>query len=1002
MPDKFCSVCKLPLVLKDNLWLCPNHGKVPFENPFISKRLFISYGHDEHVSLADRINRDLLARGHQTWFDKDRLKAGNYWEIKIEEGLDWLTVDKQNSAIILLLTPHSVRRPDGYCLNEIARALSRGINIIPLMVVDSEPPLSICRIQWLDMRECIPINEKEFFYLPRFERLLAAIEENRLDFDGIQQRLIKVLQPLEFDAEINSHFPKFIGRQWVFDKINEWLRNGSPEERIFWIIGTPGIGKTAVSAILSAHFREIAAMHLCKFGHAYKGDPRRVVTSLAYQLSTQLPEYESQLARMRDLEELVKSDASTIFDSLLVQPLTKINPPDRLFIILIDALDEAIVDTRNKYNILASFIATQFPKTPNWVRLIITSRPESEVMAPLQGITPYILEKEIKHNSNDIRNYLHRELANLLMGRSDIEIIINRIIKKSEGIFLYIEHICNDLIKGSLSLDNLEKFPRGLGEVFLHFFDRLVWVDSNNPFPDYERYRREYRPALRAILSAYAPLPITLLQHILKKQSDEILDFIRSLGSMFPVSNENGINFIKPYHKLIFEWLTDEKSAGEYFISIDEGHFILTDALWTEFSNHPKKKMSEYCYHFLPLHLKDTERWDDLLEVINSPYMRLIKRWIEEGEGDVGIECLEGVCKYMVQNGKDPGILAALASQLAQLYSLRADYLRSEFWLKQSLKNSSFFRGRRIRAIAFHELGSLSLYKHDYKSSSRYFHRALRLCTLGLKQYHDEAASNLIGMATVAKEKDDHLKILSIASRAIKKAIKGKDINRIVEGERLKGIAYKSLGDFDKAKEHLMISLTMSELIKSRRERYRTLLVLGYLEYNISILNNTPTHIASQLFEEALDGAKYLNDFFHYIEAMLSIGWLKLIENRRNVAEQFFTEVKEKLKIDEHPELMSVLLLGFSAVDHSHGETENAKKAYQNVIDFCKLYQLNSSLYRALIGLGSINYHENKSADAEKLWSKAIKIAGGISRNKLDLAKASIEICKKDSFAIPR
>ncbi|OPZ58724.1 MAG: hypothetical protein BWY86_01418 [Candidatus Aminicenantes bacterium ADurb.Bin508] len=48
------------------------------------------------------------------------------------------------------------------------------------MVVESEPPLSICRIQWLDMRECIPIHEKEALYASRYERLLAALEEENL------------------------------------------------------------------------------------------------------------------------------------------------------------------------------------------------------------------------------------------------------------------------------------------------------------------------------------------------------------------------------------------------------------------------------------------------------------------------------------------------------------------------------------------------------------------------------------------------------------------------------------------------------------------------------------------------------------------------------------------------------------------------------------------------------------------------------------------------------
>jgi hypothetical protein len=137
------------------------------EKPFVTQRIFLSYGHDEHVSLAIHLRDDLRDRKHTVWFDEERLLPGHDWEAFIEKGLEHLAADKANAAVILLLTPHSVRRPDGYCLNEVARALGRGLRIIPLMVVESEPPLSICRIQWLDMRQCLPIHEKEAFYRRR-------------------------------------------------------------------------------------------------------------------------------------------------------------------------------------------------------------------------------------------------------------------------------------------------------------------------------------------------------------------------------------------------------------------------------------------------------------------------------------------------------------------------------------------------------------------------------------------------------------------------------------------------------------------------------------------------------------------------------------------------------------------------------------------------------------------------------------------------------------------
>ena len=49
----------------------------------------------------------------------------------LKKGLEDLVMDKSNAEVLLLLTPHAVRRPDGYCLNEVARALNHGLQIIP-------------------------------------------------------------------------------------------------------------------------------------------------------------------------------------------------------------------------------------------------------------------------------------------------------------------------------------------------------------------------------------------------------------------------------------------------------------------------------------------------------------------------------------------------------------------------------------------------------------------------------------------------------------------------------------------------------------------------------------------------------------------------------------------------------------------------------------------------------------------------------------------------------
>ena len=108
------------------------------------KRIFLSYGRDEYVADADRIHKDLAERGHDVWFDLERVYAGRDWEAAIERGL------RECDLMVLLMTPHSVRRrdardptsTDGYCLNEIAAALRRNKLIIPVLLVSLEPDAS--------------------------------------------------------------------------------------------------------------------------------------------------------------------------------------------------------------------------------------------------------------------------------------------------------------------------------------------------------------------------------------------------------------------------------------------------------------------------------------------------------------------------------------------------------------------------------------------------------------------------------------------------------------------------------------------------------------------------------------------------------------------------------------------------------------------------------------------------------------------------------------------
>lgn len=136
----------------------------PEDVPRTKRKIFLSYGRDEYSRDALRVKAGLEARGHEVWFDVERLREGRDWEAWIEQGL------QQCDLLVLLMTPYSVRRrdrrdprsQDGYCLNEIAAALLRNKLIIPVLLVSLEPDgprlLSAVSSTWTCVTRSLPPN----------------------------------------------------------------------------------------------------------------------------------------------------------------------------------------------------------------------------------------------------------------------------------------------------------------------------------------------------------------------------------------------------------------------------------------------------------------------------------------------------------------------------------------------------------------------------------------------------------------------------------------------------------------------------------------------------------------------------------------------------------------------------------------------------------------------------------------------------------------------------
>ena len=361
---------------------------------------------------------------------------------------------------------------------------------------------------------------------------------------------------------------------------------------------------------------EIVAVHFCRFGHSQKADPRRCVMSIAYQLSTQLPEFEARLTSLRLQDILEGANARTLFDRLIVQPLSDNFPdPGRIVVVLIDALDEATQDGTNQ---LALFLAAEFSKTPVWLRLIITSRPDPEVMYPLQGLAAHALDAATPDNAQDISTFLRRELKSHLLDVRNSDAVIEKIIELSEGNSLYVEWLRKEILSGRMALGDIDKFPQGLGAIYSQFVDRQ--------WPDVGVYKKNIAPALDVIAAAHSPVPITLLKKIFQWSQRQQYEFQHSLGSLFVATDGNFFSF----HKSLLDWLTDPNTAGPYFIDSEQGHVLLADAGWQQYQKIVEAAgeatqmpspdfdggdLNEY----VPLHLAKAGRFEQVARYLSDP-----------------------------------------------------------------------------------------------------------------------------------------------------------------------------------------------------------------------------------------------------------------------------------------------------------------------------------------------------------------------------------------------
>jgi hypothetical protein len=603
-----CGGNNVLFVAKRNKWSCQNSDCAElFIGPqtqdetesetFIQQRIFLSYAHkkddnDDHsADLADAIYWVLKDAGHEPWIDVDQLHPGMNWRAEITKGI--LNSDR----VVSVLSPRSIRDP-GVCLNEIGIAMSHKHGAIATLLTDKRIadqeliPASISHIQYLDLTDWRAIHAKggaawKEWICAKGGILLGIIQKNS-GFSGDIEQLSRQLMPFSSSAKIGVLIQQgLIGRNWVIDAIEKW-RLTRLDQRMFWLVAGPGMGKSAIAAHL-VHYAKLRAVahHFCEYSNAESRSAVRFVHNLAFMLAARLQDYRVLLkTQLLNLEKGVREyEASELMQRLIIEPLrSQIDGgqrDDRLLVV-VDALDEALPE-------LTRLLAEYIPQLPEWIGFVVTSRPD--VKAELSEFPAFELTIDNANNLQDMQEFLQDWSQSLPDGELS-SAIQKHLFQSSDGNIQYLVTARQGYQNGTFDLKDLTSMPLGLESVYLTWMRRQF---GDTPQQSEEWTKLAY-PLFELLCVTPRPLPIPVLEKIAGWKGQDRAIVLNKQGSLLVQEDD----CLRLCHRSLADWLTSTKNTTLFGVNARDGAMVLAKGLYDRLTLTLNQAKVDFLHQSLP------------------------------------------------------------------------------------------------------------------------------------------------------------------------------------------------------------------------------------------------------------------------------------------------------------------------------------------------------------------------------------------------------------------
>jgi energy-coupling factor transporter ATP-binding protein EcfA2 len=376
--------------------------------------------------------------------------------------------------------------------------------------------------------------------------------------------------------------------------IHKWIEEG--ETSVLWVCSHAGSGKSTLARTIARDITksgQMAAGYFFRRGDVGRNHIRHVIPTIAAQLVSTIPQYESRLRKSIDACKNTDFENMLLFEQsrvLLKSPLSQVGHIPSTKVIIIDALDECVeIDQLERVvDLLVSLMSLGSIR----FRLLVTSRDEDPVRAAIVRHGHKRLSLATAYhddNISDIESILRVGFQRIRKERKiehtwPTEEQFREVVRRSTNpspLFIYATTLLRFLGDGT-RLGVPKKRLRvwienSVGVTFTTQLDEMYTTVFKNLDPDLgpecsENLTRDEKDTLRMILGAIAlavePLSVNSLVDILGLDPDT-LELVKACRAVLYVP-ENDDDPVQMLHKSFSDFLLRPNQQGLCWFNVDE------------------------------------------------------------------------------------------------------------------------------------------------------------------------------------------------------------------------------------------------------------------------------------------------------------------------------------------------------------------------------------------------------------------------------------------------